>query len=512
MSAPEAEHEQNNASELRRASRSARVRAALAGIVALAALHIPLIVGYATTESMAWQQITDAGYVPAPLYYAPWPLQFPRLILITLFSLNIATWIALLTLLPLDEDGSDVFASMRRRLRRRWLYAHAPLFPVAAFMGGARLYGESLTWTGAGASWFRPALISTSHPNAATAWIASETAFLSLLSAGFAVHLIFLAGVVRPRHWMRNLTALALTGGALLAIDWYVLLPMADGGLFHSQTLARRAADRACSNASEQPDMIRSEMLFNTLQRTVADSPALRMLHPVDLPPSAIALPPLPWLGFAGVPVRLTMRDGDGGVLRDSSMSRNPFELEGGWEYRLDIGGTAQRFPASPACVKARVLKIDRGLRWHHIAPLLREVGGSEVLLAFRSAPIDRAIAPVLGPGPEMIVVGDGGAIPAGIPRSDLPLAFRLPPEPSRRATSQGPWAHLPPERRKPFERTLPSDPLWHRRLPEALPPPMDEEMRTTLVVTSQSAWDDLLRAIAAASKAGAKTIYVLSS
>ncbi|HHN74957.1 MAG TPA: hypothetical protein ENK10_06980, partial [Acidobacteria bacterium] len=177
------------------------------GAATLAMVFLPLVVGYALLQRLNWQQIVATGVYPASVFYAGFPLQIPRLLVLSLFAVDLAFWLGLLTLLPLDE-GDSVFIDARRRMRRRWLLAHAPVVPIAALLVGARLYAEALSLSGAGAAWFDAARLAGGGAPAAATWVHGESLLLVSLATCFLVHLALLAGLVRFGHWLRNMTLL----------------------------------------------------------------------------------------------------------------------------------------------------------------------------------------------------------------------------------------------------------------------------------------------------------------
>ncbi len=229
-----------------RAPRAALRRALIAALLATLAIQLPLVVGYARIQSDAWTEMARRGIFPVPEYYGFLPLQGPRLVAMSLFAIDIGTWVALLTLLPLEGRMPGVFAEARRRLRRRWLLAHAPLAPLAAVLGGTRLFGEAMHESGAGAAWFVPGLLAVPGTPAAGLWVSVEQIVLFALSAAMLVHLTLLAGVVRPARWLRNTLLIAAAALLLALVSWWVVVPAADHGLSAATRAARAEGLEAC--------------------------------------------------------------------------------------------------------------------------------------------------------------------------------------------------------------------------------------------------------------------------
>lgn len=487
-----------------RAPRAALRRALLAALIATLAIEIPLVAGYAHVQANAWREMTQRGLVPSAEYYGFLPLQGPRLVAMSLFSVDIGMWVALLTLLPLEGRLPGVFAQARRRLRRRWLLAHAPLAPLAAVLGGTRLFGEAMHESGAGATWFVPPLLSVPGTPAATLWVQVEQLVLFALSAAMLVHLTLLAGVVRPGRWLRN-TALLAAGACALALgSWLFVMPAADRGLSRSMRQALANSRDACPGVGGLSSVARGALLFHVFARTSADAPALRERPPYAFPLEVSLPPPLPYPLAAGVGVVLDPADrGPGGG-----------ELAGGYELRVDGDGGEAAFPLPAECGQLRVVKIDRMRRWKEVAPLLAGLGRGPLRFGYRAAPRGVPFLPPGGTESPRLVLGQSAAdLPPAVPRARVPLPFARPLAPGRPLPDEerGQWPRLG-WRLLPEDREQPLDVVWREALPAAQPPGLGPDGDVALVIPDGAAWDDVLRAIAAASTAGARRIYALSS
>jgi len=487
-----------------RAPRAALRRALIAALLATLAIQLPLVVGYARIQSDAWTEMARRGIYPVPEYYGFLPLQGPRLVAMSLFAIDIGTWVALLTLLPLEGRIPGVFAEARRRLRRRWLLAHAPLAPLAAVLGGTRLFGEAMHESGAGAAWFVPGLLAVPGTPAAELWVSVEQIVLFALSAAMLVHLTLLAGVVRPARWLRNTLLLAAAGLALALVSWWVVVPAADHGLSAATRAARDEAVRACPGVAPLAATARGAVLFEAFERTTADSPALRERPPYELPLEIAILPPLALPLAAGIAVDLSARAADA--------PGRPDGLPGGSELTVDGDGGAIVLPLPGECGTTRVAKIDRITPWSAVVPLLQELGDGPLRLGYRAAPAGRPLRPAAAASAPRLAVGVAG-LPPGVPRAKVPLPFgrKLAKGTPLPDGEIGRWRRLRRERLLPHDREAPLDVVWRDALPPAAPPPLDAEGRVALVTPDDAAWDDVLRAIAAAARAGARTIYVVS-
>lgn len=480
-----------------RAGRSATGKALAAGLVALALVHLPLVIGYGILQRTDWGQIIATGVFPAPAFYTGWPLQYLRLMALSLFSLDLALWVALLMLLPLEDLGETVFHEARKRLRRRWLLTHAPLVPIAGFLVGARFFSEALALSGAGAAWFDPLTIASVHPAPAASWIRGEHMLMLSLMACFLIHLGLLAGLMRPLHWLRNMLLLLLAAAALTLIDHRLILPATDGGLLRSMTRARQEAERVCPEIRGRSALQTTEWLYDTFARTAADSPALRGLPAPMLPRSVVALPPLPLISETGLAVVLET----GGSLG----------LAGGSELRVTGNSNVVSWTGISPCRDARVLKIDRGLKWKQVRPVIERAGSGPLQLAFQSMPQRRPRTLRPDAQPVLYLVRPGDQPPPGIPQTELPLGFAGPLRPPGRSLPPEQLRRIEPPRTDPYLRERPLDPLWQDALPLPLPPPEDTEGRTVLRVPGGAAWDDVLRGIAAAATGGSRRIYLVT-
>jgi hypothetical protein len=486
-----------------RAPRAALRRALVAALFATLAIQLPLVVGYARVQSDAWTEMARRGIYPVPEYYGFLPLQGPRLAAMSLFAIDIGTWVALLTLLPLEGRVPGVFAEARRRLRRRWLLAHAPLAPLAAVLGGTRLFGEAMHESGAGAAWFVPVLLAVPGTPAAELWVRVEQIVLFALAAAMLVHLSLLAGVVRPARWLRNTLLIAAAGMALALASWWIVVPAADRGLSDAMRAARDEATLACPGVVPLSATARGAVLFQAFERTTADAPALRERPPYELPLEIASLPPLALPLAGGVAVDLSARP--------AQAQGRPAGLPGGCQLTVDGDGEASVLPLPDQCGATRVAKIDRIARWSSVVPLLQELGDGPLRLGYRAALTGRPLRPLAAANAPRLAVGDVG-LPPGVPRARVPLPFGrklakgmlLPDE------EIGRWRRLRSGRVLPHDREAALDVVWRDALPPAAPPPVDAEGRVALVTPDDAAWDDVLRAIAAAARAGARTIYVV--
>ncbi|MBP7148679.1 MAG: hypothetical protein KBD01_14165 [Acidobacteria bacterium] len=481
----------------RRAPPGARRAAVLAGAAALVAVHLPLVAGYARMQLSAWRQMTEVGIVPAAEFYAPWPLQAARLFVVALFTVDVAGWAALLALLPLDEPHEPAFSAARRRLRRRWLFAHAPVLPIAAFLVAARLFGEAQSGSGAGAAWFLPELIATSHPPASELWVRAERLVLLSLGGALAAHLALLGGIVRPTRWIRNTAAMLGVAVAVAALDIALVLPLVDGGLSRGMAAARASAAAACPGLDALPAPERVETTFNTFVRTTADSPALREYPDFALPDSVVALPPLAWSDWTGLAVRL---EAPGGAL-----------LSAGEELRAHLDGSLLAMPIPDLCGGQRVLKADRGLSWNRMREVLARAGSGPLRLAFRPAPFGGR--PLVAPARplDVVLARPGAVVPGGVPHADVPLPFAAELPHSRVPRAVAPRARLREGRASPYSRAAPLDPLWQDALPACVAPDLSNKLETALAIPPEAAWDDVLRALAAAADAGARRVFLVT-
>jgi hypothetical protein len=464
-------------------------RALLAGALAVLILFVPLTVGYAQLQQKSWQQMAAASVHPAPHYYAPSPLQAPRIAILALFAVDVGMWVALFLLVPLEQTPGHVFTTARRRLRRRWLYAHAPVISVVAMLTGARLHGLSLSSSGAGAAWFDPRLIATGHGFAPEVWSRGESLLLTSLAACFIVHISLLSGIGRAWHWLRNLLAAGLAAAALTALGTFVVLPRADGGLMRAAQQARAASAEACTAISQLTPVERAGEIFSAFARTGQASPAFQGAPYDELPETLAALPPLDFLLGPGVVVRW-----DGGAASTGL-------LRGGGELRMGADGAVFEQPSSPLCADARVLKIDRSILWPAVRALLAELEDGPLHLAYRPAPHASPRALPAPPGPRLTVVGAAGASFGSESCHALPLR----PADGTASFASEPRNRLAPRGAHPdaFARTLP---------PRVAAPSPDPEGRTCLIASAETPWDDVLRAIAAAAASGSEEIVVATS
>jgi hypothetical protein len=476
--------------ERRALPRSLVLKAAFAGGLVTLALFVPLIAGLARMQRLTWEQMAAHGVHPAPVFYAPWPLQVPRVLVLALFALDIGFWAAH-TMLPVHALAREgYFGAARRRLRRHWLIAHAPFFPTIALLAAARLHALGLSTTGAGAALFAPALAATGEGFLLRGWITTEHLLLVSLGATFLVHLALLAGITRPRRWLRNVGVLALAAGVLTAAGVFVVLPVSDGGLVRTMAAAREDARRACPgvDALEVEEQIAT--VYSAFSRTALDSPALRQL-PYPNVPLSIAVPPaLPLANLAGLAVQLDVPP------------RKDTQLAVGHELTVAADGAEMVLPLPAVCAAQRVLKLDRALRWQTAGPLLARSGPGELRLGFRPAPAGapRALRPDES-APILRLLEDAGQVPPGVPHRRLPLD--LPGASALPGAAAAILEDRPqPRRDHPFV-------LWAETAPLPLPPAPDTSGRIALVVEPESTWDEILRAIAAARRGGANEILL---
>ena len=448
-------------------------------------LLVPLVVGYGHIQGVSWSQLSEFGFQPSPLYYGLFPLQGARLLVLSLFALDVGTWIALFMMLPIDERGCNVYEAARRRLRRRWLWAHAPIVSIVAILVGARLHAYAVSTSGAGAVWFAPRALSSGEGVTASAWIAGELVLLGALILCFGVHVSMLAGIVRPGRWLRNMTVALVSALGLTLVAYFGLLRASDGGLFAASGEAAAHARTLCPGAESLPLEERINALYATFARTSVDSPALRDL-PYALQPLTVAsLPPLSLIGMTGIAVDLV---GDDGAID---------ALEAGQELRTDATGESFVSAGPGVCPDARVLKVDRSLEWRLVRPLLSSSGAGPLHLAFRSAASSQAIAAPGSPGPRLHLLERQDALPQNAPRTALPLGFQTHlGEAPEVPVGPAPRAEHPPRFR-------------HASPPQVLAPRLSNDGSVALMVREDTPWDDVLRGVAAASLAGARDVYI---
>lgn len=480
---------------LRRAPAAVRRNAALAGFLVLIAVHVPLVILYARLQARTWLEMAAVGIFPAPGYYGFLPLQGLRLLILVLFSMDVAVWVAMLSLLPLDtSDEAGFFINVRRRMRRSWLFIHAPLVSLAGFLAVCRLYWITSISSGVGAAWFVPGLASATLSNPALSWVRVERWLLAGLALYLFTRLAFLTGLPRPKAWARHLLQVSGAILSLTLLDAYLLVPLIDGGLSRTMARARKAEDRACPGTYELSGPSRIEILFDALVRTPADAPSLREMPQAGLPLSITALPPLPFVEGSGLPVVL---EGEG----------KP-GLPAGMEMRVDATGTPFTLPLPPQCGNTRVLKVDRALPWTLLKLLWRDLGPGPLRLAFRPAPLG---SPKNAPQEGILLIqSDGKNLPPGTPLTPLPLPFA-----ERISEATPDWdldrlVRLPVQRTNPFRRQHPLDPLWQPVLPLAMPPPVSANGDLAFSVPSELPWDDLLRALA--SSGHAKRVFLVGN
>lgn len=476
-----------HARSLSRAPAAVRRQAILAGLLALVAVHFPLVVLFARLQARSWSEMAAAAIFPSPGYYGFFPLQGLRLLIIVLFSLDVAVWVAMLSLLPLDPSGQvGPFESVRRRMRRRWLFIHAPLVPLAGFLAVARLYWITRFSSGAGGAWFVPGLSGAVGNHPALSWIRVEGWLLAGLALYLVTRLTLLTGLPRPKAWARHLFQVGVAVASLTLLNAFLVLPAADGGLSRAMSRARDAENRVCPGSFDQGEPERTEVLFDALVRTPADAPSLREMPQASLPHSVTALPPLPFVEGSGLSVIL-----EGGT---------PPGLAAGLEIRVDGTGTPFALPLPSQCSKARVLKADRGLAWSSLLPVLRDIGPGPLQLAFRPAPLGRPLN--ASPGPLRLVLARLSDLPPGLEAVALPLPFH-----GRINESPPDWdlaklVRLASPRTNPFRREHPLDPLWQPILPLVFPPAVSPAGDVAFIVPAGLAWDDLLRALASTGEA----------
>lgn len=452
--------------------------------MALVVLLVPLVVGYGHIQGVSFAQLSDYGFQPSPLYYGLFPLQGPRLLVLSLFALDVGTWIALFMMLPIDERGCNVYEAARRRLRRRWLWAHAPIVSIVAILVGARLHAYAVTTSGAGAVWFAPRALSSGEGVTTSAWIAGELVLLGALILCFGVHVSMLAGIVRPGRWLRNMSFALVSALGLTLASYYGLLRTSDGGLFAASNAAASHAAALCPEAERLPLEERIDALYATFSRTSLDSPALRDL-PYALQPLTVAsLPPLALIGMTGIAVELVGVEGS----RDA--------LQPGQEVRTDATGKTFVSAGPGVCPDVRVMKMDRSLEWRVVRPLLGSTGSGKLHLAFRAAS-GQAVAAPASPGPRLHLLAATELLPADAPRTSLPLGFQIHP------------AEAPPVPSGPAPRAEHPQRFRHSSLPQVLAPQLSSDGAVALMVREETPWDDVLRGVAAASLAGARDVYI---
>ncbi|MDQ7087222.1 MAG: hypothetical protein Q9Q13_04875 [Acidobacteriota bacterium] len=386
------------------------------GALTLALTFLPLVTGYALLQRWNWQQIVATGIYPASVFYGGFPLQIPRLLVLSLFALDLAFWLSLWAVSPLGEGPRSVFVAARHRLRRRRLLAHAPLVPVGALIVGARLYAEALSLSGAGATWFEPARLAGGDTSPAASWVYGESLLLTSLAACFGVHLSLLAGLARPGCRLRNMLLLLAAAAGLTAVARTLVQPLADGGLTRAMNASLDRAEATCPTAASAEPIEAAARLYAIFIRTTADTPGLRRLPAAWLPPTTTALPPLPVISDSGLAV----------VLRGDALPSGG--ERGGFEYRLRGDGTAIRWPGNVLpCPEARIFKGDRGLGWPRVLEAFGEIGEGPLTLAFRPAPLGRPLSLPGGPPLVLRLARQAAAGSANAPPPRLPLPFRRP-------------------------------------------------------------------------------------
>jgi hypothetical protein len=452
--------------------------------VALVVLLVPLVVGYGHIQGVSFVQLSDYGFQPSPLYYGLFPLQGPRLLVLSLFALDVGTWIALFMMLPIDERGCNPYEAARRRLRRRWLWAHAPIVSIVAILVGARLHAYAVSSSGAGAVWFAPRALASGEGVTASAWIAGELVLLGALILCFGVHVSMLAGIVRPGRWLRNMAVALVSALGLTLVSYYGLLRASDGGLFAASNAAAAYAAEVCPGAEQLPLEERIRALYGTFSRTSVDSPALRDLPYALQPLTVTSLPPLALIGMSGIAVELVGVDGSLDALRP------------GQELRTDATGKSFVSAGPGVCLDARVLKMDRSLEWSVVRPLLDSTGPGRLHLAFRSAS-GQAVAASTSRPPRLHLLRGNDPLPDDAPRTSLPLGFQ---------TDPGPAPSVPGG---PAPRAEHAQRFRHVSLPQVLAPRLSNDGSVALMVREDTPWDDVLRGLAAASLAGARDVYI---
>ncbi len=477
-----------------RAPRGARQLALLAGGITVLVVALPLVAGYGGILAALAHQLAAVGECPAPSFWAPWPLHGTRIAILLMFALDLGLWIALLGLLPLEDVPGAPFLSLRRRLRRRWLLAMTPVYPVVAALAGARLLARAVSACGAGATWFLPGILGIDHGAGARAWIAGERGLLAFFAAAFLLHLLVLAGPSRPGRWLGRVAVLSAGGGVLLAAGIGLVLPVVVGAPFRAAATAREELLHAFPALADVDPIARDDLAWNAFVRTAADGPALRGRPPWALPPSVVALPPAPVAGLAGLPLRIAgpAEPATGGT---------------GLEWRIPLEGPAVPLPLPRPFRPTRVLKADRALPWHRVRDHLLALGPGPLRVGL--APVPCGPPRAIPPGPAPVVVLRNGHLPGdGPPTGQLPLPFpqgtALPPG----GTERAPWpGRVRPGRRDLFSRELPTDVLWQRALPLPVPVVPDENGTVRLAVPPVTPWDDVARALLAETLAGARRI-----
>ena len=480
-----------------RAPRGARLLALLAGGTTVLVVALPLVAGYGAVLARLARQLAATGELPAPSWWTPWPLHAARLTVLLLFALDLGLWIALVGLLPLDDLPGAPFESLRRRLRRRWLLAMTPVYPVAAALAGARLLARAGSTCAAGAWWFLPGVLGRDHGEGARAWIAGERGILAFFAAAFLLHLLVLAGPSRPRRWLARVAAALAAGTVLLATGLAVVLPLVVGAPWQAAAVARRELLASFPGLADLDPIARDDLAWNAFARTAADGPAFRGRPPWTLPPEVVALPPAPLAGLDGIAVRLVV-PGDPG--------QAPAAMPTGMEWRIPRDGATVPLPLPRPFHGTRVLKADRGLPWSRVAAAMTRIGPGPLRIGLRPAPCGppRALPP--GHAPALVIAT--GPLPAGGPRGTVPLPF--PPGTVLPRTPDPPRPHpgrARPGRRDPLVREQPLDVLWQQALPlpRAVPPGPSGLVR--LAVPREAAWDDVARAIVAEVLAGARRV-----
>lgn len=466
------------------APRDAWKRALTAGALTLLALYVPLAWGYGYMQRSSWDEIAAAGLLVSPEFYAAFPLQIPRLFVLSLFAIGVATWSSLFLLLPLEDRYEGAFVAARRRLRRHWLWAHAPVIPIIVILLAARLHARALSTSGAGAALFAPDLAATGRGFAADVWIRGEHFVLGGLAVLLLMHLALLAGITRPLRWLRNMIGASVLAAVLAWIAFSVFVPLGDRGLSAVMDDARHEALRACPSLETLSLGERVAVVHSAFARTSADSPALRSLDYEQIPQTVSVPPALPFVSTVGFVAWL-----EGAIDVTSPIVR-------GTELRIAADGELTALPLPDACDAARVVKADRALAWGVLRPLLREAGAGVIHFAIRSEPRELQGAPP-APGPRLVLV-DAVDAPTDIPRARVPLPLE-----------GGAPVIVPFDQPSPRGDHPPL--LGAHRPPLASVPEIDAHGRTLLVVADDAPWDDVLRAIASAAAGGAVEVYLAS-
>ncbi|RMF71680.1 MAG: hypothetical protein D6738_13405, partial [Acidobacteria bacterium] len=292
----------DGAATRRRAPAGTRRRALVSAALALAMLHLPLALGYGFLLRRSFGRLLEAGVLPAAEFLAPFPLHWPRMFALALFSVDVALWVALVSLLPLDDPAASVFGRARLRLRRRWLVAHAPVVPLVATLVGAHLHARALASTGAGALFFDVRRVA-SGLRLAGAWVEIESLLLISMTAIFLVHIVLLAGIARFWPWLRNALATLAAAWLLATASTFVLIPLGAGPLPRLARGALAEIDVACPGFDGSDLDTRIAEAFSAFHRTAADAPALREYPPWRVPRTITLPPALARLPAAGLPV-----------------------------------------------------------------------------------------------------------------------------------------------------------------------------------------------------------------